>query len=647
MSGFDKKWAPSRAVALFGTDEPAPQARRVAAGDYSFVLESGHVRDFRVGDVELLRAVAFLVRDAHWVTMPVEITGLEFTEDSETAAVTYRAATSGPGPRLSYSATIALSRDSGLHFEVEAAPSDDFVTNRTGFVVLHPVDNSAGKRLQIEHTDGTFEDAVFPLMVSPGQPAFDIRALTHEPVSGIRLTCRMDGEAFEMEDQRNWTDGSFKTYSRPLWKPRPFVIRGGEVVRQVVSATAEATAPVAARLAGEETVVVSIGEVGGSVPGIGISHHPAGPHLPDDVLQRYASLPIDHLHCACDPATDMQESLLRHAELVKRLESAGEIILEAVVSATDPGKDLSEIAAAAGAAGFAPARLAVFMREYLNSFQPTDPRPKTVGFDGLYSAARSAFPNTVIGGGTYTHFTELNRDREAANSADFVTHSTSPLVHDADDQAVMQSLEALPYIARTLRAFAPQKPHRISPATLALRYSPGGAVLENPERKRLVLAKDDPRWRGLFGASWMVGYTAEAAAAGVEAVTFGDLNGPSSFVSFGEGGFPEGLPYPVYHILAALAAASRRPRVPLGFSPTGTLRGLGWRTADGRLEALLANNSDRTTRAQLELPGRSARVSVLDADSIREGGGWRAEDADATRTIELAPYACVRLSTAA
>ena len=33
-----------------------------------------------------------------------------------------------------------------------------------------------------------------------------------------------NGETFEMEDQRNWTDASFKTYCTPLSLPYPIKI---------------------------------------------------------------------------------------------------------------------------------------------------------------------------------------------------------------------------------------------------------------------------------------------------------------------------------------------------------------------------------------------------------------------------------------
>ena len=38
----------------------------------------------------------------------------------------------------------------------------------------------------------------------------------------------MEGDTWETEDHRNWTDASFKTYSRPLSLPYPYAIAKGE-----------------------------------------------------------------------------------------------------------------------------------------------------------------------------------------------------------------------------------------------------------------------------------------------------------------------------------------------------------------------------------------------------------------------------------
>ena len=38
----------------------------------------------------------------------------------------------------------------------------------------------------------------------------------------------MEGDTFEMEDQRNWSDASYKTYVRPLALPWPYVLPAGK-----------------------------------------------------------------------------------------------------------------------------------------------------------------------------------------------------------------------------------------------------------------------------------------------------------------------------------------------------------------------------------------------------------------------------------
>ena len=43
-----------------------------------------------------------------------------------------------------------------------------------------------------------------------------------------------NGETFEMEDQRNWTDASFKTYCTPLSLPYPIKIIKGTTIKQSI-----------------------------------------------------------------------------------------------------------------------------------------------------------------------------------------------------------------------------------------------------------------------------------------------------------------------------------------------------------------------------------------------------------------------------
>ncbi len=84
----------------------------------------------------------------------------------------------------------------------------------------------------MEHVDGRSEDTRFPDLIEPWQPFKDMRAITHTVMPHVTAECRMEGDTFEMEDQRNWSDASYKTYVRPLALPWPYRIPAGQAVRQ-------------------------------------------------------------------------------------------------------------------------------------------------------------------------------------------------------------------------------------------------------------------------------------------------------------------------------------------------------------------------------------------------------------------------------
>ena len=60
-----------------------------------------------------------------------------------------------------------------------------------------------------------------------------LRAMTHSPMPDVKAEVRFEGDTFETEDHRNWTDASFKTYVRPLALPWPYVLQEGRDIRTV------------------------------------------------------------------------------------------------------------------------------------------------------------------------------------------------------------------------------------------------------------------------------------------------------------------------------------------------------------------------------------------------------------------------------
>ena len=64
----------------------------------------------------------------------------------------------------------------------------------------------------------------------------DIVSITHR-ADGLAVCCAFEGDTFEMEDQRQWGDASYKTYVRPLALPWPYMLKDGERFSQAVSIT--------------------------------------------------------------------------------------------------------------------------------------------------------------------------------------------------------------------------------------------------------------------------------------------------------------------------------------------------------------------------------------------------------------------------
>ena len=146
-------------------------------------------------------------------------------------------------------------------------------------------------------------------------------------------------------------------------------------------------------------------------------------------------------------------------------------------------------------------------------------------------------------------FPELNRKRPPVAGLDFVSHGLCPIVHDASDAGVMQTLEAVPHITASARAIIAGKAYRLGPSTIAMRQNPYGArVIPNPEAAQVCMTDDDPRHRTVFGAAYGLGLAAALVGSGVEVWTPAGLYGPRGVMDW------QGRAYPLARVLAELAA---------------------------------------------------------------------------------------------
>ncbi|MCB1716309.1 MAG: hypothetical protein KDK05_14385, partial [Candidatus Competibacteraceae bacterium] len=186
--------SPSSAIKYFGTESPPVATQRLQAGLLSAELDAGNLRYIRYGGVEVMRAISYVVRDSIWGTYNPTVQNLTVQQDETQFQVSYHAICQDDQQEIHYDARITGHADGTLQFEASNDAKTDFWTRRVGFVVLHALDGVAGCPVEVLHTDGSSEKSVFPELVEPWQPFFDIRALTHEPVPGLRVACTMEGD---------------------------------------------------------------------------------------------------------------------------------------------------------------------------------------------------------------------------------------------------------------------------------------------------------------------------------------------------------------------------------------------------------------------------------------------------------------------
>jgi hypothetical protein len=413
-----------------------------------------------------------------------------------------------------------------------------------------------------------------------------------------------------MEDQRNWSDASFKTYVRPIALPWPYELPAGETNRQsvVLEISGHHGLNLSDGSSKKAAASLRIAEkASATIPAIGVVITPEEVDTALSAIDRLRELKPQVVLCHFDPtAAHGAEAFRKFAALQKKYPA--DYSLECVVAATGSLKDeFQQVAKEIEAAGLALSSIAVCPSVDRQSTPPGSKWPECPPLADIYAAARAAFPAIRLGGGMFSYFTELNRKRPPAELLDFVTHATNPIVHAADDESVMETLSTLPHITRSTRAIIGEtKPYRIGPSTIGMRQNPyGSRTMPNPDRKRVPMAADDPRQDGLFAAAWTIGYAAAVAPAGLELLTPTAFSGPRGVIA-GD------AVRPVFHAVRWLAAGADAGAVTVE-NDDPALAVLAMRR-EGISTLLIANLSADVRNMGVADIDSSAMVELLDAN---------------------------------
>ncbi|CAN7629360.1 hypothetical protein LJR251_004655 [Rhizobium rhizogenes] len=553
------------AFQLYGTSEAEVPPVRLTAGRLAVDFKDGNLRTITYDGTEVLRAVSYLVRDRDWGTYAPPLSELTIDQGNEAFSVGYIAHCTGPDDTtLEIRVQISAEAGGAVIFDAEAVSKTGFETNRCGFCILHPIVGVAGTPVSVEHVDGHRDDTQFPDLIEPWQPFKDMRAITHSVMPQVTAECRMEGDTFEMEDQRNWSDASYKTYVRPLALPWPYQIPAGKSVRQRVVLDIEdkretLNAP-ASISPNSQAVTISEGTKSGTMPAIGLVITPEEAQATLEARDVLAETGPQELLFHFDPNAGHGADAFRAFNAIAQLNAGTSTLEIALPCKRSPLAEAMECAIWMQVAGFWPDAIVISPSVDRQSTPPGSQWPECPPLEEVYAAAHAAFPGVRLGGGMLSYFTELNRKRVPPEQLDFISHCTNPIVHAADDLSIMQTLEALPFITRSVRAIYGDKPYRIGPSTIPMRQNPyGSRTMDNPDGRRIAMANTDPRHNGRFAEAFALGYAAKVLDAGLECLTLSALTGSFGVIAGKDEPSPAGGRRPIFNTVALLARLAGSP----------------------------------------------------------------------------------------
>ncbi|MFK4807295.1 hypothetical protein ACI3KX_15675, partial [Microbacterium sp. ZW CA_36] len=560
------------------------------SGPWSLELRDDEFADIAYDGHVVLRSVRAVVRDRNWDTAGlivdrVAASGLALTLhvhstdlDADLSGIV-RAEVRGPGR---------------LRVLTDLESQTEFATNRTGLVVLH-LPALAGAALHVRHSDGAVAHSRFPERISPHQPALDIAGLSWSH-QGLEVDVRFTGDVFEMEDQRNWTDASYKTYSRPLALPFPYTLAAGERVVQSIDI---AVSGISAAAEPDPVARIRL-EEGPPLPAIGVSASTAPDPAPADRWPADGGAWPATVLVELDLATRNWRAALDRAA-GRHPESGSERQQDEAPANTPNLRPLSErqrdearppaldvrfVLDDAGPASIDEAvdALRGLSIARVTAFPPTGPARHVSDLDAiarLRHALTEAGLDVAVVGGVRSHFTELNREHHRLpRGLAGIVFSSTPLFHSLSTEQLVEALPMQRIVATQGVSIAAGLPVHIGPISLRPHFNdvattpppmPAHDDLRDGYGSALIDAVD-PRQSAPQLAAWTVASAAALAVPGVATLAYFEEWGPRGVR------MSDGTTLPVFDAVSALAALAGATGL-RGDSPDGLVWAIGARTA--------------------------------------------------------------------
>jgi len=535
------------AVLYYGSDKPEPGRRILSAGPVRMVYEAGELRYIRMGDREIVRRIYVTLRDENWGTLVPRIENVLCKSMSDSFELSFDADYQQGNVDFGCRGRLEGDANGTVTFHMEGRARSRFLTSRLGLCVLHPIREFAGTRCTVQHPNGATSQHEFPLYISPHQPFTDIQAIRHQV--GSEVWARLDflGEVFEIEDQRNWTDGSYKTYCPPLAVPYPREVTPDVQVDQTVRLSLGGyVGPYVVQGAESEVSLTLNQEAQAAIPKIGLGYAAEYGPLSTKQLDHLKQLNLSHLRVDLKLSQPHYRLHLKNAW--SDADALGAGLEVALVLSGNPEKEIEDLL------------------DELRSIRPKvsgwlifDSATHCSSADSLRIARKllSRYDkDAVIGGGTNANYAEVNRSRPHPEDLDLLCYAVNPQVHGCDNSTLVEALEAQASTVTSTKQWAEGRPVSVTPITLKARFNPYSRDTEPSPSPDFVPPSVDERQASLLAACWTLGSLKYLAESGASSLTYfetqgwrgvqGSVSGPNlnDFCSY------PGMVFPIFHVLA-------------------------------------------------------------------------------------------------
>lgn len=533
----------------YGNPNPLPQRYLLHAGELEVIYENGCLRYISAHKVELIRNIYSAVRDKNWGTILPEIIEEDIDIQQNNFKITYTTLYKSEEINFIAHYQILGKADSSIFLTMKGKALNTFQKNRIGFCILHPLQGVKGRECTVTTPTNEVVKAYFPKEVSATSPMKNIKKMVWE---NEVATCELsfEGDVWEMEDHRNWTDSSFKTFCTPLSISYPVEIEKNTEINQQILVTIKVKEQKKNEPQTDTHTFFIDNTHTYKFPKIGLSNATNRRKLTENESLILQKARFNHLRFDLKfSEKNWQENFENALYNAEAMSASLELVLHFTPHILTDLVDCQ---------GFAKMNdIDLVSRVWL-----IDEKKRITSSDLITNTVkelRKIFPEASIGGGVDAHFAEFNQNLFDAELLDFVTFAVTPQAHAFDNDSLVENIEAQFDVLEGAKKLYPNKQVQISPITLRQRFNVVATsdAPETPENQLPYAV--DARQMSLFAAGWTLGSLNALIKGRCDAVTYYETVGwqgviqgeveptkPALFAG------RKGDIFPIYHLFAFL-----------------------------------------------------------------------------------------------